>query len=46
MYKILIAIVTTAAITACGTNPVTGKKQFTLMSSAQEISLGEKQYSP
>jgi predicted Zn-dependent protease len=31
---------------ACGTNPVTGKRQVTLMSQAQEISLGRQQYAP
>jgi predicted Zn-dependent protease len=29
-------------ITSCSTNPVTGKKQFTLMSEGQEISMGQQ----
>lgn len=33
-------------LTGCGINPVTGKTQFTLMSPAQEIAIGEQQYSP
>jgi predicted Zn-dependent protease len=33
-------------VTACGTNPVTGKRQITLMSQAQEINLGLQQYAP
>jgi predicted Zn-dependent protease len=33
-------------VTACGTNPVTGKRQTTFMSQAQEINLGRQQYAP
>lgn len=33
-------------LSGCGINPVTGKTQFTLMSPAQEIAIGEQQYSP
>ncbi|OGV76017.1 MAG: peptidase M48 [Methylotenera sp. RIFCSPLOWO2_02_FULL_45_14] len=31
---------------ACGTNPVTKKREFQLVSEAQEISIGQKNYSP
>jgi predicted Zn-dependent protease len=33
-------------VTACGTNPVTGKRQITLMSPAQEVNIGQQQYAP
>lgn len=32
--------------TGCATNPVTGKSELTLISTAEEISTGEKQYGP
>jgi len=32
----------TVLITSCSTNPVTGKKQFTLMSESQEINMGQQ----
>ncbi|MFT5420878.1 MAG: putative Zn-dependent protease [Candidatus Endobugula sp.] len=35
-----------AILSGCGTNPVTGKNQVTLMSQDQEIALGKQQYSP
>jgi len=31
---------------ACSTNPVTGKKELSLMSPAQEVAIGEKNYGP
>ncbi|MGH1487717.1 MAG: M48 family metalloprotease [Cellvibrionaceae bacterium] len=46
MYKILIASIVLTIVTACGTNPVTGKRQITLMSQSQEIALGQQQYAP
>lgn len=33
-------------VTACGTNPVTKKKEFQWVSQAQEIKLGQQNYSP
>jgi len=33
-------------LAGCGVNPVTGKTQVTLMSPAQEIAIGKRQYSP
>ncbi len=33
-------------LSACGTNPVTGRTQVTLMNQASEIAVGEQQYSP
>ena len=43
--KLLIFIIILALIPSCAINPVTGKKQFMLMSEAQEIALGA-QYDP
>ena len=39
------SVSTAGLITGCATNPVTGKKQFMLMSEQQEISM-DKQYAP
>jgi hypothetical protein len=36
------ALVVTALVAACATNPVTGKREFTLMSESQEIALGRE----
>ena len=33
-------------ITGCTTNPVTGKKELSLVSTGQELSIGEQQYKP
>lgn len=35
-----------AAISGCTVNPVTGESQFTIISPAQEVSIGAKQYGP
>ncbi|HKE95406.1 MAG TPA: M48 family metalloprotease [Povalibacter sp.] len=35
-----------AALSACGTNPVTGKKEIQFVSQADEVQMGEKNYSP
>ncbi len=35
-----------ATITGCETNPVTGKQQLSLVSSGQELSIGNQQYKP
>jgi predicted Zn-dependent protease len=35
-----------STITGCETNPVTGKRQLSLVSTGQEISIGEQQYQP
>lgn len=45
-----ISIIVLTALTllpsACGTNPVTKKREFQLVSEAQEISIGQQNYSP
>lgn len=43
--KLIIVIAAVLLIPSCAINPVTGKKQFMLMSESQEISLGA-QYDP
>jgi beta-barrel assembly-enhancing protease len=34
------------ALTACGVNPVTGKKEIQFVSEAQEVKIGEQNYAP
>lgn len=41
VFSLLIVL-----ISGCSVNPVTGKREFTLVSEAQEISIGQKQYLP
>ena len=38
----LVPVLLIAVVTACATNPVTGRREFTLMSEAQEIALGRE----
>jgi beta-barrel assembly-enhancing protease len=46
-YAKSIALVLAAlAFTACGTNPVTGKKEMQFVSESQELQIGEKNYAP
>lgn len=33
-------------VTACSTNPVTGKRQFSIISPAQEVAMGKQNYEP
>ncbi|MEI6227715.1 MAG: M48 family metalloprotease [Methylophilaceae bacterium] len=42
----LFLISFTLSISACGINPVTKKREFQVVSEAQEISIGTKNYSP
>jgi len=42
---VLISIITLLT-SACGTNPVTKKREFQLVSESQEISIGQKNYAP
>ena len=39
-----VAASVTAAIAGCAVNPVTGKKELSLMSQSQEVALGQQQY--
>ncbi len=44
--SLLIALSVSITITACGTNPVTKKKEFQFVSEASEINIGKENYSP
>ena len=46
LQKWLILFVIILGISACGVNPVTGKRQITFMSQANDNSLGQQQYAP
>jgi predicted Zn-dependent protease len=46
MKNVLVITLTAVIITACGTNPVTKKREFQFVSEAQEISIGKQNYSP
>src|SRR5262245_41116474 len=41
-----VALAGSLALGACGTKPVTGKKEIQFISEAQEIQMGEQNYSP
>ncbi len=41
-----VFIVTTLFLMACGTNPVTGKRELQFISEAQEIKIGQQNYAP
>jgi predicted Zn-dependent protease len=40
--RLLIAVLSAAALTACATNPVTGNKQFNVLSEAEELAIGQQ----
>ena len=44
--SLVVAVVVSLTITACGTNPVTKKKEFQFVSEASEINIGKQNYSP
>ena len=44
--KLLCLPVLAFALSACGVNPVTGKKEIQFISEGQEIKIGEQHYSP
>ena len=46
--KLSVLLIAALAVitTACGTNPVTKKKEIQLVSESQEISIGKQNYSP
>ncbi len=44
--RIFVPLFTLAILTACGVNPVTGKKEIQFISEAQELQLGEQNYAP
>ncbi len=45
-YALLVALFISVNITACGTNPVTKKKEFQFVSEEKEIAIGKENYSP
>ncbi len=48
-YKNLALVLLTTCtllVASCGTNPVTKKREFQIVSEAQEISIGQKNYAP
>ena len=42
MFRVPFGILLLVLAAACATNPVTGRREFNLMSEAQEISLGQE----
>ena len=47
MRRALSVILLTAfVVSGCAVNPVTGKKELSLVSEEQELSIGKQQYSP
>ncbi len=42
----LVLLLTVSLLGGCSVNPVTGKKELTLVSEAQELSIGKQQYAP
>ena len=45
-FSLFFALALSLAITACGTNPVTHKKEFQFVSEEKEIAIGKQSYSP
>jgi predicted Zn-dependent protease len=41
--KLFVSLVLVALATACASNPVTGKRQMTLLSEAEELAIGQQQ---
>src|SRR5215510_882694 len=46
MRAVLLAVLFVAFLSACGVNPVTGKREIQFVSEAQEVKLGEENYAP
>ena len=44
--SLLVAVAISVTLTACGTNPVTKKKEFQFVSQDSEINIGKQNYSP
>src|SRR5262245_58554633 len=44
--RILMGALALLALTACGVNPVTGKREIQFVSESQELQIGEQQYAP
>jgi predicted Zn-dependent protease len=46
LLPLLLVAAAAVALQACGTNPVTGKREIQFVSEGQELQLGESQYAP
>ncbi|MDD4912916.1 MAG: M48 family metalloprotease [Sideroxydans sp.] len=46
LRSILVVVVTSLFLSACGTNPVTGKRELQFVSESQEIAMGQQNYGP
>src|SRR5262245_30543953 len=46
MSRLLVGALLTLVLTACGVNPVTGKREIQFVSEAAELQIGEQQYAP
>lgn len=46
VFSTVLTAVMVLYISACSVNPVTGEKELTLMSAAQEVAIGEEKYGP
>ncbi len=46
MSRFLLICLIVMLITSCSVNPVTGQRDFTLLSVAEEVSIGEKNFAP
>lgn len=44
--SILVVVITSLLLSACGTNPVTGKQELQFVSESQEIAIGQQNYAP
>lgn len=45
-FRLIALVMMLLIITGCAVNPVTGKKQLSLISESQELALGAEQYTP
>ena len=43
---LMLVLLVSAGLAGCATNPVTGKNELSLISEAQELSIGQQQYAP
>ncbi|MGB5579436.1 MAG: hypothetical protein WBM68_02630, partial [Woeseia sp.] len=46
MVRVLLFSLLLAVTTGCAVNPVTGKREITLVGEASEISMGQQNYAP
>ena len=46
LRSILIVVITSFLLSACATNPVTGKRELHLVSESEEIAIGQQNYIP